>query len=90
MNLQRRLGWALLVLRSTVFLVMLMWTLDKFLRPGHATGVVSHFCAMPHLGPALFLSICVLELLLLLAFVLGAARRLPMLLCSCSTERRRW
>ncbi|MBU6416639.1 MAG: hypothetical protein KJS83_05665 [Xanthomonadaceae bacterium] len=75
MNLQRRLGWALLVLRSTVFLVMLMWTLDKLLRPGHVAGVVSHFYAMPHLGPALFLLIGVLELLLLLAFVLGVARR---------------
>lgn len=75
MNFRRRLGWALLVLRLAVFLVMLMWTLDKFLRPGHAAGVFSHFYTVPHLGPALLLVIGAVELLLLLAFVLGFARR---------------
>lgn len=75
MNLRRRLGWALLVLRLAVFLVMLMWTVDKFVRPGHAAGVVGHFYALPRLGSAIFIAIGIVELLLLLAFVSGLARR---------------
>jgi hypothetical protein len=32
----KRLQWSLLLLRLTVFLVMFMWTIDKFVNPGHA------------------------------------------------------
>lgn len=39
MNSTNRLSLSLLGLRLTVFLVMLMWTLDKFIRPEHAAGV---------------------------------------------------
>lgn len=86
MSLQRRLAWALLVLVFTVFLVMLMWTLDKFLMPRHAAGVASHFYAMPHLGPAPLHLIGVLELPVPLAFVLGAAHRFC--LCCCAALHR--
>lgn len=71
----KRLGVALLLLRLAVFLVMLMWTLDKFLRPTHAAGVFEHFYAMGGLGSAVFYVLGALELLLLLAFVTGLARR---------------
>lgn len=39
MDLQRRIPLALLSLRLGVFLVMLMWTLDKFVAPDHAAGI---------------------------------------------------
>lgn len=39
----RRLLWSLLFMRISVFLVMLMWTLDKFAHPDHATKVFAHF-----------------------------------------------
>ncbi len=32
----RRIAAALLVLRLTIFFVMLIWTIDKFVRPAHA------------------------------------------------------
>lgn len=71
MNATRRLGLSLLGLRLTVFLVMLMWTLDKFIRPQHAAGVFEHFYALGGLGAVVFVILGVLELLLLLAFSLG-------------------
>jgi hypothetical protein len=37
-----RIPRALLLLRLSVFLVMFMWTLDKFLNPGHTAQVYSY------------------------------------------------
>ncbi len=69
-----RLPAGLLVLRLSIFLVMLMWTIDKFLNPQHAIGVYEHFYFIAGVAPALMTAIAVLELLLLLAFVAGLAR----------------
>ncbi len=70
-----RVGVALLVLRVTVFLVMLIWTLDKFVRPTHATSVYEHFYFLRGLGPTIIYSIGVAELILLIGFVIGFAPR---------------
>lgn len=75
MNSAKRLSLSLLALRLTVFLVMLMWTLDKFIQPGHAAGVFEHFYALGGVGSAVIVTLGVLELILLLAFVVGFARR---------------
>ena len=72
---RHRVGVALLVLRVTVFLVMLIWTIDKFVRPAHAISVYEHFYFLRGLGPAVIYSIAVAELLLLLGFVSGFAPR---------------
>lgn len=71
-----RLTRSLLALRLTVFLVMLMWTLDKFLNPEHARNVFAHFYRLGAVGDGLMLAIGVAELLVLLAFVLGLWKRL--------------
>ncbi len=75
MNSEKRLNISLLGLRLSVFLVMLMWTLDKIIRPDHAAGVFSNFYALEGLGSSIFVILGVLELVLLLGFVLGLARR---------------
>ena len=72
----RDLPRVLLALRLTVFLVMLMWTIDKLIRPEHAAAVFGHFYGLAGIGPAAFLALGVAELLLLLAFVAGAWKRL--------------
>ena len=72
---QARLTWALLALRLTVFAVMLMWTIDKFVRPEHAAGVFEHFYAISGIGTTVVRVLGVLELALLTAFVAGFARR---------------
>jgi putative oxidoreductase len=73
---RNRVGVALLVLRVTVFLVMLIWTIDKFVRPEHAISVYEHFYFLPGLGSAIVYSIGVAELILLLGFLIGFAPRL--------------
>ena len=49
-----RLPLSLFLLRVGVFVVMLMWTLDKFLHPEHSTSVYEHFYFLPGLGSSLF------------------------------------
>jgi len=70
---RNRVGVALLVLRVTVFAVMLVWTIDKFVRPAHATSVYEHFYFLRGLGPAIIYSIGIAELVLLIGFVIGFA-----------------
>ncbi|HEY8585679.1 MAG TPA: hypothetical protein VIL60_03010 [Rhodanobacter sp.] len=75
MNAAKRLSLSLLGMRLAVFLVMLMWTVDKFIRPEHAASVFANFYAMDGFGTSVFVTLGVLELVLLLAFVAGFARR---------------
>lgn len=74
-NLEQRLSWALLALRVGVFIVMLMWTLDKFVAPDHAAGVFANFYGITGLGNAAFYLIGAVELVIVVAFVLGIAKR---------------
>lgn len=38
-----RLQWSLFSLRLGVFIVMIMWTFDKFVNPGHSARIFEHF-----------------------------------------------
>ncbi|MDQ3205685.1 MAG: hypothetical protein M3Q40_04115 [Pseudomonadota bacterium] len=75
MDQPRRLAISLLMLRLGVFVVMLMWTVDKFVRPEHAAGVFSNFYGISGLDAQIAYVLGALELVLLLAFVAGIARR---------------
>lgn len=75
MTQQTRLEFSLLAMRLTVFLVMAVWTLDKFVNPGHASAVYEKFYFIPGLGSGLIVVIGLAEVALLLAFVTGLARR---------------
>lgn len=70
-----RLEFSLVALRLSVFIVMLVWTLDKFLHPEHAAGVYERFYFLGGLGPAAVKAIGAAELVLIVAFVLGVAKR---------------
>lgn len=76
MSSQSRVATALLMLRLSVFLVMLVWTLDKFVNPQHAARVYEHFYRLGGLGSSAFAVIGALELVLLAGFVLGYRKRL--------------
>jgi putative oxidoreductase len=69
-----RLQAALLALRLTVFLVMLVWTLDKFLAPVHAASVFEHFYFIGGLGPAMLYALGAIELVIIVGFLLGIAK----------------
>jgi hypothetical protein len=66
-----RLPIALLSLRLSIFLVFLMWTLDKFLNPDHAAAVFENFYRIGGLGQSVFLAIGALQMAIILGFVLG-------------------
>ena len=70
------IGISLLALRLSVFLVMLMWTLDKFVNPGHAAAVFEKFYFIPGLESNIFFIIAGLEIVLLVCFVLGLFKTL--------------
>lgn len=75
MNLEHRLAISLLSMRFGVFVVMFIWTLDKFLRPDHAAGIFASFYGIDSLDAGMSYLIGSLEMVLLAAFVLGLARR---------------
>lgn len=70
-KIDRRLPLALLLLRLSVFLVMLMWTLDKFIRPEHAAAVFGKFYFIGGLGHSIFYVIGAIQLAVIIGFVLG-------------------
>ena len=43
MKTENRLPLALLLLRLSVFLVMFVWTIDKFVEPQHASKIMAEF-----------------------------------------------
>lgn len=75
MGSRASIATVLLSLRLSVFLVMLMWTLDKFFHPGHAAQVFKSFYHLEGLGPTVFRALGVAELLLLAGFVVGYRKR---------------
>ncbi|MDP5036716.1 hypothetical protein [Alishewanella sp. SMS8] len=75
-SLQPRLQWSLLSLRLGVFIVMFMWTLDKFVNPAHSAAVFGKFYALPGLTADIFTVLGVLQLILVLAFVVGFKKRI--------------
>jgi len=70
-----RLPLCLFLLRVGVFVVMLMWTLDKFLHPEHSTSVYEHFYFLPGLSSIVFYLIGAAELALIIGFVIGFKKR---------------
>ncbi len=75
MTTDRRIPISLLTLRLSIFFVMLMWTLDKFIRPEHAASVFEKYYFVGGLGQVLTWTLGGLELVLLVGFMLGIAKR---------------
>lgn len=76
MSPENRLKVSLLVLRLGVFIVMFMWTLDKFVNPAHAGAVFENFYGLSGFGGAALATVAALEMLLILAFLAGLWKRL--------------
>lgn len=68
---ERRLGLVLLFIRLTIFLVMAVWTVDKFINPSHAAHVFDAYYGLGEVGHVLVLLVGGIESLILLAFVAG-------------------
>ena len=68
---EKKLQLSLLFLRVTVFLVMFMWTIDKFINPGHAAKVYESFYYIAGLEGVVMYAIGAAEMVLLLLFLAG-------------------
>jgi putative oxidoreductase len=71
----KKLQLPLLFIRLTVFLVMAMWTIDKFINPGHASKVYESFYHIAGLEFAVMYVIGAIELIILLLFVAGFKKK---------------
>jgi len=68
---QKRIEWSLFLLRLGIFIVMFAWTLDKFITPDHAARILENFYFIGGIGTQIILIIAVLEMIVILAFLLG-------------------
>ena len=71
----KKLQWSLLFLRLSVFLVMFMWTIDKFINPGHAGKVYEKFYHIAGLEPVAMYAIGAIEIIILLMFLVGYKKK---------------
>ncbi len=77
MDDKERIGLSLFTLRLGVFLVMAVWTADKFLNPGHAAAVYEHFYFFSkEFAESSMIFIAVVECVILLAFIAGFQKRI--------------
>lgn len=70
-NVGGRVPFVLLLLRLGVFIVMLVWTMDKFFNPSHTVAVFEAFYGIAGLGMAIVYILGAVQLLLVLGFVAG-------------------
>jgi hypothetical protein len=75
-DVQNRLQWSLFSMRLGVFIVMLMWTLDKFVNPGHSALIFEKFYGISGSTDMIAYILCALQLLLVLAFMAGIKKRI--------------
>ncbi len=65
---------SLLTLRLGVAIVMIAWTVDKFINPGHAKAVFGGFYGLANLSEGIFLFVGIAQALVILAFIIGIAK----------------
>ncbi len=75
MNTNNRLPLALFLLRLGVFIVMFIWTIDKFVRPEHSAAVYANFYLIGGLSSTLSYLIGSVEIAILAGFLLGFQKR---------------
>lgn len=69
-----KIAWSLLTLRIGIAIVFMMWTIDKFLYPAHASAVFATFYKVPDISAGIAVGIGILQLTLVIAFTLGLYR----------------
>lgn len=70
-TIKHRLQWSLFSLRLGVFIVMFMWTMDKFINPAHSAKILEVFYGITGSSAVIVYVMGGLQLLLVLAFVAG-------------------
>lgn len=66
---------ALFGLRISVFLVIFLWTIDKFINPAHAAKIYEKFYFIDGLESSILFILGVFELIILFAFLAGLYKK---------------
>jgi hypothetical protein len=74
MTKEKKLSLSLLFLRLGVFIAMIMWTLDKFINPGHTAKVFQTFYFAPAFGAGVSYIIGVIQLVIVIGFLIGVLK----------------
>lgn len=69
--IDKKIPWALLVLRVGIFVVMLVWAIDKLLNPEHTAAVFDGFYGIGGLTATFAAVLGILQIILCLAFLVG-------------------
>lgn len=75
MKIEERLPLALLLLRLGVFVVLVMWTLDKFVHPEHAAKIFGRYYHFTGLNSMSLSVLGAVEMAFVVGFVLGFKKR---------------
>ena len=70
-----KLKLTLFLLRVSVFLVMFMWTMDKFINPQHAMAVWKKFYFISEMNSTGIYIVGSIQMLIVIMFVLGIFKR---------------
>ncbi|NET39256.1 MAG: hypothetical protein F6K19_46005 [Cyanothece sp. SIO1E1] len=66
----------LLLLRLTIFLAMIMWVIDKFVQPKHASKIFEIFYGVGGVNNTIIYILGVIQLLIVIGFVLGLKKKI--------------
>lgn len=75
MTEKKRIEWSLFLLRLGVFIVMIVWTMDKLVSPDHAAKVYESFYFIGGLEPQIMAGIGLIELIVIGLFMAGLYKR---------------
>lgn len=75
-----KLSSCLLFLRLTIALVLIVWTVDKFVNPAHASGVFETFYFLPGIEGNLMTLVAIAECVLIALFLIGRFKNITYLL----------
>lgn len=69
--LAQRVSLVLLLTRISIFIAMMIWVIDKFVKPDHAAAVFQSFYGIGGIGPSVSYLLGALQLAIMIAFLLG-------------------
>lgn len=72
----RRVSLVLLLLRIGIFMMMMVWAIDKFVRPQHASAVFDLFYNIDGVAHTLVYLIGAVQVAIFIGFLLGYRKRL--------------
>jgi len=72
----QRVSFVLLLTRISIFIVMIIWVIDKFANPDHAAAVFEAFYGISGLGAGISYLLGAVQLAIMIAFILGFQKRI--------------